>query len=130
MISRPHVIVHSLEHARAAVAEARLAGTPVTLESPCAAAGSLGIGWWRELVAAVAADDVEAALDCGSAPGHALEAVRAGIKTVRLAAPPEVFDRVADIARQAGAAVLPPLDADGWSALPALPPFPGSGKGG
>lgn len=101
-------IVHSLAEARAVLAAAN--GTTMTLESPPGAAGYQGVGWWRALVAALADDfphqAFEAVLDCGSAPGHALEALRAGVKAVRLDAPPEMLAALDEIAAAVGGLVL------------------------
>ncbi len=47
---------------------------------------------------------IEGALDCGAMPGHALAALRHGLKRIRYEGPS--FDAVADIARQYGATVL------------------------
>jgi hypothetical protein len=100
-------VVHSLDQARAAVA---VATAPLALESPPAASASLGIGWWRNLLTAIAAEfpnrAVRGVLDCGDAPGHALAAIAAGVQTVRLQGPPELLDKIADIARQSGAEVV------------------------
>lgn len=97
------VRIHSLDHARAALSAA--AGAPVVLESPPAAAGNLGVGWWREVLRLTAAEfpgtPFEAVLDCGDAPGHALAAIRAGVPAIRLDAEEPVRARVAAIAAQA-----------------------------
>lgn len=101
------VIVHSLDHARAACAAARALGRPLCLRSAPGAAGYAGPAWFRELTIAVAEEfpDVafSASLDCGSAPGDALAALRAGIHTIRLRAPKAVRDKIAAIAAQYGA---------------------------
>lgn len=100
-------VIHSLDQARAVVAAAT---GPVVLDSPPAAAASLGIGWWRELLTIIADEfpgrEVGGVLDCGDAPGHALAAIAAGVQAVRVQGPPEVLDKIADIARQSGAEVL------------------------
>ncbi|MDO8608631.1 MAG: hypothetical protein Q7R40_19030 [Phaeospirillum sp.] len=104
-MTTPHR-VHSLTEARAVLAAT--AGA-VTLESPAAAAGYQGIGWWRALVAALADEfsdrEIVAVLDCGTAPGHALEALRAGVKAVRLDAPAETLAAVKEIAAALGGEV-------------------------
>ena len=46
-------------------------------------------------------------LDCGDAPGLALEALRDGAEAVRLRGAPEVLAKVADIAEQYGAQLFP-----------------------
>ncbi len=47
----------------------------------------------------------DAILDCGDAPGLALEALRHGVKALRLTGPDETVTRVADIAGQMGARI-------------------------
>jgi hypothetical protein len=101
--------IHCLDHGRAALAAARDAGRTVTLESPAGAALWQGIGWWRSLVAVLAAEfpDVAfaAVLDCADAPGAALAALRAGITSVRVAAAAPVLARLAAIAEQGSGTV-------------------------
>lgn len=110
----PRIIVHSLDHARIALAAAQAAGRGVTLESPPGAAGYQGIGWWRALVEqlgrefadlALNTGALDAVLDCGSAPGHALAALRAGVPAMRLAAEPSVLARLREMAAQAGSVI-------------------------
>lgn len=88
------IVVHDLAQARAALSAAEEAGVAVILQSPPAAAGYYGPGFFRGL---------PVVLDCGDAPGHALAALRAGVKRIRLRAAPEVLAKVADIAGQLGA---------------------------
>lgn len=111
------VIVHSLDDARAACHAARALGVPVALRSAPHAAGYAGPAWFRELVAAAAEEfpDVRIAssLDCGDAPGDALAALRAGLKTIRFRGPKRVRDKIVAIARACGAR----LDEDGGPAL-------------
>jgi len=99
--------VHSLAHARAALMAAREAGRIVILDSPAGAAGWHGIGWWRRLVRALAEEfgDVATVLDCGDAPGHALAALRAGCRGIRLRAAAATLSRVGGIAAALGATV-------------------------
>jgi len=109
-----HIRVHQLDHARQAAAAARAAGVEITLDSPAGAAGWHGIGWWRRLELAVAAEFgvVATVLDCADAPGHALAALRAGCRHIRLRAAADSFERVAAIAVQSGAIVdgAPPAE--------------------
>jgi len=111
------VIVHSLDHARAALAAADGLGAAVTLRSPPGAAAYLGASVFRDMMAeaVLAFPDVPhtAVLDCGNDPGLALNALRHGIKALRLDASPDVCRRVADIAAQTGAV----LDEDTTPAL-------------
>jgi hypothetical protein len=106
------VIVHGLAHARAALAPA----LPVTLLSAPGAAIYAGAGWWLALMAQAAAPYAPPPhiLDCGSAPGRALEAVRAGQKRLILRAPVAILSEVSILAAAEGAIVLavPPASLD------------------
>lgn len=94
----PAVTVHGPEHARAALAP----GLPVLLLSGPGAGCTAGAGWWRALMvlAGAGAD----ALDCGDAPGRALEALHLGCRIVVLA-PCPAWDAVRE--RAGGALLLP-----------------------
>jgi hypothetical protein len=76
----PAVIVHSLADARHALSP----GLPVTLLSGNAAALYAGCGWWSALVAAARAEfplvQIADCLDCADASGHALAALRIGVR--------------------------------------------------
>ena len=101
--------VHSLAEARTAILAA--ADEAVWLESPAAAAGFQGIGWWQALLSALAEEfpdqRISGVLDCGSAPGHALAALRAGVTCVRVqGAPPEVLASLEQIAASLGATII------------------------
>ena len=96
----PAIVIHSLGHARLALA----AGRPVTLLSAPGAALYAGCGWWRALIrkAGTAAHDV---LDCADAPGRALEALSLGCRILVLE-PCPAWDTVAERAALQGAAIL------------------------
>ncbi len=119
MTGRP-IIVHSLDHARAALAAADGLGAAVTLRSAPGAAAYLGASVFRDMVAEAARGfpdvPVTAVLDCGNDPGRALNALRQGIKALRLDASADVRRRVAEIAAQTGAG----LDEDPSPALDLL----------
>ncbi|MBI5163643.1 MAG: hypothetical protein HY985_07055 [Magnetospirillum sp.] len=106
------VVIHSLDHARAAVTAARAGGFAVVLESPRGAAGRQGIGWWRALLDAMASEfpgrTVDSVLDCGDATGRVLEAMRAGLPAVRVEAPAAVLAALAALAARTGTRVLGP----------------------
>jgi hypothetical protein len=106
---RPIIVVHNAEHARAAAAAAAALGRPVLLRSAEGAAGYAGAAWFQEVVKLAEATypnaDIAASLDCADAPGHALAALRQGLKLVRLRARPAVLAKVAAIARQLDAAL-------------------------
>ncbi len=114
------IIVHSLDHATAALSAAAELGVPVTLLSAPGAAAYLGAAVFRDRIAEASRAHpgvaLTAVLDCGDKPGLALNALCQGIKVVRLEAAADVGSRVADIAGQLGAAV----DDDGDGALDLL----------
>jgi hypothetical protein len=97
------VTIHCLSHARTALSE----GLPVTLLSAPSAALYAGVGWWRALInAACPAAGTADILDCGDAPGRALEALRAGQALLILRAPPSVASDIAERAASVGATLL------------------------
>ncbi len=103
-------IVGSLDEARAVLA-ATNTDRPVRLQSPPGAAGLHGIGWWLALTRLLADEfpetKIEAALHCGDSPGLALAALRAGVPVVQVSGlSGDVLDKLKDIARQVGAALL------------------------
>jgi hypothetical protein len=107
----PHVaVVSSLGEARAALTVARAGGIAAVLVSPPGAAAYLGVGFFAALIEAARAEfpdvAIEAAMDCGADPGHALAALRLGFKTVVLRGHPRARARVTAIAREMGARVL------------------------
>lgn len=110
----PVIVIHSLAHARAALSVAVEAGVAVTLASAPGAAVYIGAPVFREMIAqaaqAVPSARFTAVLDCGDDAGAALNALRHGLRTIRLDAPAETLRRVADIAGQSGATVLEALD--------------------
>ncbi len=104
------IIVHSLDHARAAASVAAELERSVTLVSAPGAAAYAGPAWFAALVRLVRGEfpsaRLRAVLDCGEAPGFALAALReGGIDAVRLAAPQAVLAKVAAIAAQSGAGI-------------------------
>jgi fructose/tagatose bisphosphate aldolase len=104
------VIVHSLDHARAALAAASALRLPVTLLSPPLAAAYMGAGYFRALIEAAGAEfpdvAVTAVLDCGDEPGFALAALREGIKAVRFTGPDPAAQRLRQIAEKQGAVLI------------------------
>ncbi len=105
----PAVIVHDLEHARAAVKAAGALGVPVVLISAPLAAAYAGAAYFLEITARAMEEypDARAAcvLDCGADAGLALGALRVGCKAVRFTGPGVVRKKIADIAAQMGAQV-------------------------
>ena len=102
------ITIYELGHAQAALAAAASLGVPVVLASAEAAAAAAGPAWFQSLVeqAMEGAGEVEvtAILDCGDQPGHALAALRQGLKTIRYDGE-NVFE-IADIAEQSGAEIV------------------------
>jgi hypothetical protein len=106
MMKAPAVIVHGLAMARQALAP----GLPVTLLSAEGAAAFAGVGWWQALVglarASYPATPMQDILDCGDAPGRALEALRARQALLVLRAEPRIRDDIAGRAAAQGGVLL------------------------
>lgn len=106
----PAVIIHSLEHALAAVEAAGEIDRAVTLVSAPGAAGIVGAPWFLEVVrqAATTRPDVAvtAVIDCGDQPGFALGALRAGAERLRFTGRKATAGKLAAIARQQGAVLV------------------------
>jgi len=106
-VSGPAFIVHSLDHARAALAAAAEAGAAVVLVSPPGAAAFMGAEYFRAMVARARAEhpaaEAEAVLDCADKAGHALGAIRNGAEAVRFTGPKATREKLAAIAHAAGA---------------------------
>ena len=81
------IVVHSLDHALAALATAKSLALPVTLASAPGAATQAGPGWFKALIDAAHAAHpdvaVTAILDCGVEPGAVMAALRAGLSQLR-----------------------------------------------
>ena len=105
----PALLVRGAAEAAAALALAE--GRDVLLLSAPGAAGFLGAGGWRALVAAAARQAPCApfrdALCCAAAPGLALAALRAGCRLLVLDPACAAFGQVAGAAASAGATLLP-----------------------
>lgn len=103
------MVVHDLAQAQAALRAAAESGTAVILDTPPDAARAWGAPYFLSLVAAARATHpdarFDAILDCGEASGLALDALRRGVRRLRLTGPEEMVARVADIAGQSGAVV-------------------------
>ena len=112
------IIIHSLDHARAALAAAAAAGVPVTLASAEGAGGYAGPMWFKALIDIAAAEHpgmaAASVLDCADEAGTTLAALRAGIKRVRFTGADDVRQRLAAIAAQLGAEI------ESGAAAPAL----------
>ncbi|MGB8274771.1 MAG: class II fructose-bisphosphate aldolase [Alphaproteobacteria bacterium] len=101
------VLIHSLDHARAAISAAAALGQPVVLVSAPHAAAYAGAGWFFEVIAMARAEQagvaVTAVLDCGDKPGLVLAALRRGIRAVRFTGRGSVRAKLESIAEQYGA---------------------------
>jgi hypothetical protein len=103
------IIVHSLDHACAAVAAAAALGLPVTLQGAQGAGTYAGPTWFLALIAEAQAAHpgarVAAVIDCADEAGSVLAALRAGCKRVRFTGRDDVRARLADIAAGFGAEI-------------------------
>ena len=101
------IIVHHLDHARAALAAAAACERPVTLLSAPGAAGYAGAPWFLELVARAADEQPQAewnaVLDCADRPGHVLAALRQGASAIRFSGSKATAAKLAAIAEHYGA---------------------------
>jgi fructose/tagatose bisphosphate aldolase len=108
-VSGRRIIVHSLDHARAALGAAAALDVPVTLASAAGAGAYAGPLWFKALIDAARRDYPEvrmtAVLDCGDEPGTVLGALRAGLKRVRFTGSPALRERLAALAAPLGAAI-------------------------
>lgn len=100
MALHPAFVIHGLAHARLALGR----GLPVTLLSAPNAAAFAGCGWWRAVIAG-AGPGVPDILDCGAAPGRALEALSVGCRILVLR-PCPAWESVAERATALGAELL------------------------
>ena len=107
---RREIVIHSLDHARAALAAAAACGKEVTLASAPGAALQAGPGWFKAVIEqareAYPEVAVTAILDCGDQPGAALAALRLGLKDLRFRGVAELREKLAGI----GAVFAPPAD--------------------
>ncbi len=108
-IENQRIIIHSADHARAALSVASEMGVGVILLSAPGAAAYLGATIFRDMVAAArkAYPEVEvtAVLDCGDDPGLAMGAMRHGVDAVSISNIPEIRAKLRDIADQRGVKV-------------------------
>ncbi|HEY3919424.1 MAG TPA: hypothetical protein VGL83_16665 [Stellaceae bacterium] len=84
---RREIVIHSLGHARVALAAAAARGVPVTLASAPGAALQAGPAWFKAVIDQASETypqvAVTAILDCGAAPGAAMAALRAEVRHLR-----------------------------------------------
>ncbi len=102
------IIVHNLDQAKVALAEARASKRLVTLISPYAAGGYAGAGYFKHMVDQLQTDfaEVNFILDCGDNPGVVLAALRQGMKRIKFVGDREYAQKLAVIARKYGAEII------------------------
>ena len=93
------IVIHSFDHARAALAAAAACGKEVTLASAPGAALQAGPGWFKSVIEqareAYPEVGVTAILDCSDQPGAAMAALRLGLKDLRFHGAPELREKLA-----------------------------------
>ncbi len=108
-IENQRIVIHSADHALAALSVAGEMGVGVTLLSAPGAAAYIGAVIFRDMVAvareAYPEVAVTAVLDCGDDPGLALGAMRHGVGAVSISNIPEIRAKLRDIADQRGVLV-------------------------
>ena len=95
------MVIHGLPH----LVQATAPGLPVTLLSGSGAATYAGCGWWRALMEMGGGRHPDI-LDCGDAPGRAMEALRAGCRLLVLDPGVPAWDLVSARAAAIGAVLL------------------------
>jgi hypothetical protein len=107
MVVHPAIIIHGLADARCALA----VGAPVTLLSAPGAALFAGCLWWRTIIAAARgqfpAVPMTDILDCADGSGHALAALRIGVRRLVLWPEAPGWVEIAAIAEEHGGHVWP-----------------------
>lgn len=105
------VIIHSLEHARAALAAAERLDRPIVLYSAEGAAAYGGAAWFQSIVAAAQEAcpraRYEAVLDCGTNAALAVAALRQGCRAVAVRGAPALRRKLAAIAAASDARLDP-----------------------
>ena len=99
----PQVVVHDLAQARGALAAAAACGLRIELRSAPDAAAYAGVGYLQALGKLAGQELV---IDCGDDPGLAMAALRTGCRKLAFSGGSELFERLADMAAQAGAELV------------------------
>ena len=100
----PIVVVHDLSQAEATLAAARDLGIEVELASERDAAAAAGVGYLKALGDLAGQDII---VDCDDDPGLVMAGLRAGCRKLAYGGPQALFERLADMAGQAGAGLRP-----------------------
>jgi len=117
--ARRTIMVHSLEHARAAIAAARRLGVPLRLASAPGAAAMTGPLWFHHLVRRALTEEssvagpengpeveITAVLDCADEPGQVFAALRSGLTQVRFTGSKAIAKKLSAVAAAQGANVI------------------------
>lgn len=104
------IIIHTLDHARAALSAARGLGVPVTLATASGASAYLGPGWLPQVAVLARQEfpetEADFILDCGERAGDVMAALRAGSRKLRFGGPDAVFEKLRQIAEAQDAEVI------------------------
>lgn len=104
------IIVHNLDHARAALAAAQDLGVPVTLATAPGASAYLGPAWLLQIAALARAEFPEVVcdllLDCGERAGDVMAALREGVPCVVYDGPETAARKLEAIAEGHGAELV------------------------
>jgi len=104
------IVIHGLDHARAALSAATELEQGITLMSAPNACAYGGAAWFGQVIALAEAEIpgvlVKSVLDCGSSPGLALGAIRQGVKNIRVEVSSKVRHKIAEIARTSDATLF------------------------
>jgi fructose/tagatose bisphosphate aldolase len=113
-MSNREIIVHSLDHALAALAAAAALKLPVTLASARGAALQAGPAWFKAVIDEARAThpdvDVIAILDCGDEPGAVMAALRTGLTQLRFSGSETVRGKLAAMGAEFAASADATLD--------------------
>ena len=109
--TKPRAVrVHGIDDARVACEVARATSAALVLWSPPYGAAQMGPLWFQQMVSLIEEEfpdlSVEAVLDCGDAPGHALAALRQGVALIALTARPAIRGKIEASARIGGARMV------------------------
>ncbi len=108
-MSRPVIVFHTLDHARAALAAALEADVAVTLRSAPGAVAYAGAGYLKAIADSAAQERPDAqatwVIDCGADAGVALGALRIGWKRLCFSGADSLRKKLSDIAAQQDATV-------------------------
>ena len=107
---RREIVIHSLDHAVAALAAAAARDMAVTLASAPGAAMNVGPSWFKAVIEQASerypAVAVTAILDCGDESGAVMAALRTGLKNLRFHGVDALRTKLAEM----GATFTPPAD--------------------